>query len=177
MYQYLKTKPYLFPSVIGITHKQFHKLLPKFSIALRKAEQAKAYNKKRFRQPGGGRKAKYQTDAEKLLLIFFYYKAYPTFRLAEFFFQLDKRNIQLWVRFLENVLWDSLGYQLELPVVKAKHLYYVLDICPGLKEFLVDCTERNIQRPDKKLQEFYYSGKRKLHTKVDPIVNTRFRVE
>jgi hypothetical protein len=175
MYEYLKTHPYLFPSVIGISHKQFLCLLPKFRKALREAEHQKSYAKPRKRQPGAGRKANFREDESKLFWILFYYKVYPTFRLAQFLFRLDKHNLLNWVRFLEPVLWETLGYQLDLPVIKAKYLNTIIEICPALKEFIVDCTERSINRPkDNQIQKYYYSGKKKRHTvKNQVVVNPR----
>jgi hypothetical protein len=177
MYQYLAKHPELFPAVIGITHTQFKELLTKFSPHLRKAETNKAFSKVRLRTPGGGRKAKYTSDTAKLFLLLFYYKVYPTFRVAQVLFQLDKRNVQLWVRFLEPVVWKTLGYQLELPVVNARYLSDVIQICPALKEFIIDGTERPIRRPkDSNQQEHFYSGKKKFHTvKNQLIVSPRSR--
>lgn len=177
MYDYLARHRELFPAVIGITKRQFDLLLPKFSNALRKAETARVYSKHRIRQPGGGRKSTLKNDYQKLFFILFYYKAYPTFRLAQVFFQFDKRNIQLWVKFLELVLWQTLGYQLNLPLVKARYLDDIIEVCPVLKEFIIDGTERPVRRPknlDKQSQ--YYSGKKKLHTvKNQLIVSPRTR--
>lgn len=170
-YSYLNAHPDLFPSVIGISHSQFEILLGKFSTSLRKAEQQKAWSKERIRDVGGGRKSTLASDFEKLVFILFYYKVYPTFRLAQFIFGFDKRNIQLWVRFLENVLFEAIGYQLNLPVVKARTIHGVFEVCPDLKEILIDATERQIQRPkNKELNEFYYSGKKKIHTVKNQII-------
>src|SRR5437870_8943971 len=97
---YLLKHHELFQYVIGISYKQFQEVLPKFSAALRKAEHMKAWQKKRIREPGGGRKATLKTDEEKLFFILWYYKVYPTFRYAQCTIVLDKRNVQLWVWFL-----------------------------------------------------------------------------
>lgn len=70
----------------------------------RKAENIKAYSKKRLREVGGGRKATLKTGSDKLFFILFYYKTYPTFRFASFLYEPDKRNVQLWVRFLAPLL-------------------------------------------------------------------------
>lgn len=102
-----------------------------------------------------------------------YYKAYPTFRFASCIFEFDKRNIQLWVRFLAPVLFSALGYELTLK--KRLHRInsfekWILEY-PQLKEFLVDCTERLICRPkDNKVQEEYYSGKKKHHSVKNQII-------
>ncbi|HYT45028.1 MAG TPA: transposase family protein [Methylomirabilota bacterium] len=162
---YLLKHRELFQYVIGISYAQFVALLPKFSSALRKAENDKAWKKRRIREPGGGRKATLKTDAEKLFFILLYYKAYPTFRFAQVMFGFDKRNIQLWVRFLEQALFEAVGYELELPKRKIRNQQEWLEICPQLSDFLVDSTERAIQRPkDKEKQKQYYSGKKKHHT-------------
>lgn len=164
-YQYLNTHRDLFPAAVGISYTQFAVLLAKFTSSLRKAENTKAWSKPRIRIPGGGRKARLTSDTQKLFFILFYYKSYPTFRLAQTLFLFDKRNIQLWVRFLELVLWNTLGYQLELPIVKAKTLHGLFSVCPVLKGFITDATERLIRRPkDSVNQEFYYSGKKQRHT-------------
>lgn len=46
-----------------------------------------------------------------------------------------------------------------------------LEEYPELSEFIVDCTERSIQRPkDNKIQEDYYSGKKKHHSVKNQII-------
>jgi hypothetical protein len=163
-YLYLLKHKELFPAVIGITYQQFASLLPKFSCALRQAEHKKAYEKERQRVPGGGRKAKLATDRQKLFFILFYYKVYPTFRLAQILFELCWTKIYAWKEFLEPVLFKALGYQLKLPQVRVKTLSGLMTVCPVLKEFIVDGTERPIRRPKKpQNQTKYYSGKKKRH--------------
>jgi hypothetical protein len=167
MYKYLLKHTELFQSVVGINFSQFEDILPLFSKYLRHVEDKKAYSFKRVREVGGGRKATLKDDFEKLFFILLYYKTYPTFRFASVLFELDKRNIQLWKNFLAPVLFSALGYELTLK--KRFHRInsfekWILEY-PELKEFLVDATERSVQRPkDNKLQQFYYSGKKKYHT-------------
>lgn len=164
-YTYLLKNKLLFPYVVGITYSQFEQLLPKFSYALRIAEQKKAYEIIRVRDVGAGRKATLKTDRQKLFFIFFYYKIYPTFRFAQVLFEFAYSNIYLWKEFLEPVLEATLGYQLKLPQVKVRGITGLLEVCPALREFIADATERPIRRPkDKEKQEFFYSGKKKKHT-------------
>lgn len=171
IYQYLLKHRELFQYAIGIPYKQFVLLLPKFSPALRKLEEQEAWKKERIRQPGGGRKATLKSDEEKLFFILWYYKVYPTFRFAQIEFRFDKRNIQLWVRLLEQSLFASVGYELELPKRKIRNHGEWLEIAPELSDFLVDSTERSIQRPkDKEQQTKYYSGKKKQHTVKNQII-------
>ena len=164
--EYLLKHPELFQYVIGVSYNQFLDILPKFSKALRQTEAKKAYSKKRLRETGGGRKAKLSDDYQKLFFILFYYKTYPTFRFAQVIYGIDKRNIQLWVRFLAPVLFSTLGYELSLKVRKKISRWDLwLEEYPQLQEFIVDCTERQVQRPkDNKLQSEYYSGKKKHHS-------------
>lgn len=168
---YLTKHSDLFPSVIGITYAQFRSLLYRFSFALHSAEELRAYSKKRLRRPGGGRKPVLRTDAEKLFFILFYYKVYPTFRLAQAFFGLDKRNVLSWKVFLESVLQKTLERQLVLPRRRISSMHGLLEICPALSSCIVDATERQIRRPkDPKDQTHFYSGKRKRHTVKNQLV-------
>lgn len=163
--EYLLKHPELFQYVIGISYSQFLNLLPKFSLALGRAENIKAYSKKRLREVGGGRKSKLSDDYQKLFFILFYYKTYPTFRFAQILYNLYKRNIQLWVKFLAPVLFSTLGYELSLKVRKRISGFNLwLEEYPELSQFIVDCTERAIQRPkDNQIQQDYYSGKKRHH--------------
>lgn len=168
---YLSKHPELFPSVIGITYSQFRSLLYRFSFALRNAEQARMAGRKRTRAPGAGRKPLFRSDADKLFFILFYYKVYPTFRLAQAVFGLDKRNIFTWKTFLEPVLFTSLKRQLILPTRRVNTMHGLLEVCPGLSSCIVDATERPIRRPkDPTDQTHFYSGKKKRHTVKNQII-------
>jgi len=170
---HLRKHPESLQYLVGINYSQFRLLLPKFSLALRQRETS-WLKQSRLRAIGGGRKSTLKSDFEKLLFILFYYKVYPTFRFVAVLFDLDKRNCQIWVRRLELVLQQTVDYQLALPVRQVSHFRHWFEVCPQLKEFIVDCSERQIQRPNQVSQEFYYSGKKKHHTiKNQILVNPR----
>lgn len=170
-YLYIINHQHLFPYAIGITYQQFEKILPKFSSALRSAEHKKAYEKIRLRDIGGGRKPTLRTDRQKLFFILLYYKIYPTYRLAQVIYEFEYSNIFYWQKFLEKVLENTLGYELTLPTVKVSGLTMLFEVCPLLRNFIVDATERRIQRPkDNKTQALYYSGKKKCHTVKNQIL-------
>jgi len=170
-YQYLVSHSDLFPSVLGVSHSHFQGILKKFVPVLHQAQLKKALSHSRIREIGGGHPYKLKSDEEKLFFILFYYKVYPTFRLAQAIFGFDKRNIQLLKEFLEPVLFKAMGYKLDLPKVKSRYLGQVIEVCPQLKDFIVDATERKIRRPkDGGKQEFYYSGKKKQHTVKNQIL-------
>lgn len=158
--------PEIFPSVIGIPKKKFDELLPTFSGELRKAEKSKYIPEaKRQRCLGGGRKGRLSTDEEKLFFIFFYYKVYPTLRLAEYLFDMDHTNVLRWKEFLEGVLSSTLEQELVLPTKQIKCLSELITVYPALKDMIVDATERPVRRPtDKDTEKMYFSGKKKDHT-------------
>lgn len=167
---YLKKHPAALQYLVGIKYSQFQALLPKFSPVLRHYER-QWLKQPRLRLPGGGRKPTLKSDFEKLLFILFYYKTYPTFRFASALLDLDKRNVQIWVRRLEPVLFGALGYQLTLHTTRVRSLDHWLSVCPQLQEFIVDCSERLIRKPkDKADWQFYYSGKKKRHTVKNQIL-------
>lgn len=162
---YLIKKKDLFPSVLGISSYHFEKLLPKFTQTLRTKEYARIPEEKRQRKPGGGRKSNLGDDRGKLFFILFYYRHYPTLRLAQALFALEDSHVHYWIHFLTGVLWETLGYQLTLSKARVNSLHGLYQTCPDLKEFIVDGTEREIERPqDKQKQKDYYSGKKKQHT-------------
>jgi hypothetical protein len=168
---YIIKKKDLFPSVLGVSYYHFEKLLPKFSSALRLKEYARIPDDKRKRKPGAGRKSNLGDDTGKLFFILFYYRHYPTLRLAQALFSCEDSHIHYWIYFLTSVLWEALGYQLTLPKVRVNSIQGIYQTCPDLKEFIVDGTEREIERPkDKTKQKDYYSGKKKEHTVKNQVI-------
>lgn len=168
---YIIKKKDLFPTVIGISYYHFEKLLPKFSQALRIKQYSRIPDNKRRRRVGGGRKSNLGDDTGKLFFILFYYRHYPTLRFAQALFSLEDSHIHYWIHFLTSVLWEALGYQLNLPKARVNSLQGLYSTCPDLKEFIVDGTEREIERPkDKTKQKDYYSGKKKEHTVKNQII-------
>ena len=168
---YIIKKKDLFPTVLGMSYYHFEKLLPKFSQALRIKQYSRIPDDKRKRKSGGGRKSNLGDDTGKLFFILFYYRHYPTLRFAQALFSLEDSHIHYWIHFLTSVLWEALGYQLDLPKAKVSSLAGLYSTCPDLKEFIVDGTEREIERPkDKTKQKDYYSGKKKEHTVKNQII-------
>lgn len=166
MFNYIKIHTKLFPILIGITNTQFDKLFPLFTKELEKQSRERYMKENdRKRSPGGGRPSKLKTPEEKLFFILFYYRHYPTYRMAEILFELDHTNVQRWVQFLEGVLNKSLAYELKLPKTQIHCLNQLINVCPELKHVLVDATERPIRRPkDPETENNHYSGKKKCHT-------------
>ena len=100
-------------ALTGLGYAEFERLLPVFS-AVYEGERQKRYEQAvqagmRRRKPGGGRKSKLPTMADKLLFVLYYYKVYPTF--------------------------DQLGTQFDLVRSKAHARLY--ELSPLLHETLV----------------------------------------
>ncbi len=95
-------------ALTGLTQAQFAQLLPTFSEvyqAKRQADYEEAVQKgQRQRQPGGGRKSKLPTMADKLLFVLYYYKNYPTFDVLGTQFKLARSKAHTQVYLLSPLL-------------------------------------------------------------------------
>lgn len=62
---------------------------------------------------------------------------------------------------------------MQLPERRAVNLEALLPTCPSL-EFIIDGTERPVNRPkDQEEQKEYYSGKKKQHTVKNNLITER----
>jgi DDE superfamily endonuclease/Helix-turn-helix of DDE superfamily endonuclease len=171
----IATKPLVFQMLTGLSLQAFLDLLPAFHQATAhldyQAEQRRKQARKR--QRGGGRKPLLLSDADRLLFILFYFKVYPLQAVQAFFFSMSQAQACEWIHRLTPVLNHALGFEQQLPARKAADVTQVLRLCPGL-EFIIDGTERPIQRPkDKARQRDYYSGKKKRHTVKNVMIGDR----
>lgn len=174
-YTALVNKPRIFQNFTGLTPAAFTTLLPAFSLAYATALHVRDTQRAapRQRQPGAGRPATLTSPADKLLYILFYFKFYPTQELLGFLFGISQPQANVWIHALTPVLNAALGHQQQLPVRKATALTQVLEACPGL-EFIIDGTERPIQRPHHaERQKQYYSGKKKRHTVKNIVITEK----
>jgi hypothetical protein len=97
--------------------------------------------------------------------IVFYLKCYPTYDLAAFFFEVNRSQIQRWVKTLLPILQESLAWEVVLPQRKISSVEEFMQRFPGVKDVFIDGTERPGQRPKKaKSQRKHYSGKQHQHT-------------
>lgn len=171
----VRDKPTVLQQLTGLTPQAFRDLLPAFLEALafhdRLAEARRPTPRKR--EPGGGRKPTLHDPADRLLFILFYFRIYPVQRVQAFFFGMSQTQVCDWVHRLTPVLNMALGAEHHLPERRPARLVSVLRQCPGL-EFIIDGTERPIQRPkDKRRQREFYSGKKKRHTVKNVVIVDR----
>jgi hypothetical protein len=174
-FELIATKPVVFQMLTGLSLPAFLDLLPSFQRAIahsaHQAEQRRRHPRKRHK--GGGRKPLLCSDADRLLFILFYFKVYPLQAVQAFFFGMSQAQTCEWIHRLTPVLNQALGFEKQLPARKAADVTQVLRACPGL-EFIIDGTERPIQRPkDKARQKEYYSGKKKRHTVKNVTIGDR----
>lgn len=175
-YEKLKNKPRIFRSLTGLSLSEFEKLLPSFEQAWQEYIYREYINRDdRKRRYGGGRKAELKDSRDKLLFILLYFRQYPTQEVQGFLFSIGQAQANEWIHRLTGVLNQALGYEQQLPERNPRKLKEVLESCPEL-EFVIDGTERRINRPqDKKKRDQHYSGKKKGTTVKNNLITERRR--
>lgn len=173
-YAKLQNNPRIFRTLSGLSIREFETLLPKFEQAWQEYVAHEYINRKgRKRRYGGGRKAELMDPHEKLLFILFYFRHYPTQAVQGFIFGIGQAQANLWVHRLTTILNQALGYEQHLPERTPHKLEQVLAACPEL-EFVIDGTERRINRPkDKEKRDKHYSGKQKVTTVKNNVISER----
>lgn len=168
----------LMKSVTGMSTREFEQLSADFGKELEKDKQSR-YKKglkkgDRQRKPGGGRKGNLKTLEQKLFFVLFYFKCYPTFDLLGFLFDLNRSNSLRAIQRLTNILEKTLGRKMVLPKREIHGPEELFKLFPGLKDILIDGTERPIQRPkNRNKQKKNYSGKKKRHTRKNLIITDK----
>lgn len=172
-YQELKNKPKTLQSLTGLNPQEFVRLLDSFGQAWATHVEEMVQRATRQRAYGGGRKAELEHLEDKLLFILVYFRLYPTQEVQGFLFGIGQAQANEWVHRLTGVLNQALGYEKQLPEREPSKLEAVLTLCPSL-EFMIDGTERPINRPkDKDDRKTYYSGKKKAHTLKNNVITQR----
>ena len=172
-YEELQRKPRILQSLTGLNLKEFESLLVKFGTAWENFVAATFVREGRRRGYGAGRKPQLQKLDDKLLFILVYFRLYPTQVVQGFLFGMGQPQANEWVHRLTGVLNQALGSEKQLPEREPAKLVEVLKACPSL-EFMMDGTERPINRPQEKAdRKTYYSGKKKTHTVKNNIISER----
>jgi len=172
-YEQIKNKPRILSSLTGLTPAAFEQLAKSFDRAYQQelADRDDHREQPRQRQRGGGRTGTLASSEDKLLFILFYFKLYPIQELLGFFFGLSQAQANYWLHYLTPMLNQALGYEQQLPARKTREIEQVLAACPEL-EFIIDGTERPIQRPkERQRQQDNYSGKKKRHTVKNNVIS------
>lgn len=130
--------------------------------------------KKRQRAVGAGRKHRYDLR-DRLLMTLFWLKAYTTYELLGFFYDLNKTNIEDNLNLVLDTLVNMTSFNFEYPTADRKKLssaQEIMDAFPDVR-LIIDAKEQRVERPQSKKdkdgnvqdrQKPYYSGKKKAHT-------------
>lgn len=173
----LLKKPQVAKSLIGLSLAEFDQLYAEFEEAHAKQTQSRTTTRKkqkRLRAVGAGRKHKYELR-DRLLMTLFWLKAYTTYELLGFFYDLNKTNIEDNLILMLDTLAGMTTFTFERPQADRKKLSSVeevMDAFPDVR-LVIDAKEQRIERPKNKKdkdgnvqdrQKPYYSGKKKAHT-------------
>lgn len=156
----------------GLTLEQFQTLTNRLSPLWTQAEHVRLSQRQRQHAIGQGRKYKLATMADKLLCLLAFYRFYLTDELLGWLVGLDASTIcrlqQRLEPLLEQAADPTLGLSLRrrLPpgAKKIGTWEKLLEVCPEFAEVMTDATEQPRQRPPRRTQRRWYSGKKKRHT-------------
>ena len=109
-YHQVKEHPKLLLAMTGLTHTEFHQLLPHFHYAWdQHVQQHYVDRDNRQRQYGGGKSESTLVNMEdKLLFILYYVKVYPLQEILAFEFGMVQSTANEWIHILSEVLHSEL---------------------------------------------------------------------
>ena len=169
----------------GLTPDQFQQLTNRLTPLWEQAERTRLSTRKRRHAIGQGRKYKLALMADKLLCLLVFYRFALTDELLGGLVGLDASTVCRLQQRLEPLLEQAADPALRLSLRRrlppgAKKIgtwEKLLEVCPEFAEVVTDATEHPRQRPPKRTQRRWYSGKRKRHTvKTQITVNRRGRI-
>lgn len=177
-YRKLTQHPQAARSLIGMTIAEFGQLYAEFEIAhserLMVATKTKRGKTPRQRTAGAGPKHRYALR-ERLLMTLFWLRAYMTYEVLGFFYEMNKTNIEDNLKDMLATLDTMTCFSYDHPKGKQARLRSaaaVMDAFPDVR-LVIDAKEQRTQRPKSTKddqgkpqdnQNPYYSGKKKMHT-------------
>lgn len=177
-YEKLTQRPQAARSLIGMSLSEFDDLYAEFSIvhAERRINSITTKRGKRRRQRAVGAGAQHKhLLKDRLLMTLFWLRAYMTYEVLGFFYELDKTNIEDNLKDVLATLDEMTSFNYDHPKGKKSKLNSVsavMDAFPDVR-LVIDAKEQRIQRPKNTKdkdgntqdnQKPYYSGKKKSHT-------------
>jgi hypothetical protein len=147
---------------ISLTESEFEEVIPFFEKSFDSYFELYTFEGEiRERRACKRNDSVFKKPEDALFFILFYLKTYPIEEVLASTFLMNQPQVNLWKRLLQNILEDSLGRMKVLPSRDSKKLNELIKGM-GLKEVIIDATERQIQRPkDNEVQKEYYSGKKR----------------
>ena len=152
-------------ALTGLSQAQFARLLPVFSD-IYQATQQHMYETgvatgTRQRKPGGGSKGKLPTMVEKLQVVLYYYKTYPTFDVLGTQFAMARSKAHENLHKLSPMLYDTWVHLELMPYRELATPEELKAALQGGERLLIDATERAYHRSqDEAKQREHYSGKK-----------------
>jgi hypothetical protein len=181
----LATHPRKLYRMTGLTLEQFQTLTTRLTPLWEQAERTRLSQRPRRHAIGQGTPYKLATMADKLVCVLAFYRFALTDELLGWLVGLDASNVcrlqQRLEPLIEQATDPTLGLSLRrrLPpgTKKIGTVEELLKVCPEFAEIITDATEQPRQRPPRRSQRRWYSGKRKRHTiKTQITVNKAGRV-
>jgi hypothetical protein len=177
-YEKLYKRSQVANSLIGMSFSEFDNLYVEFERVYTQRRSVLGYTRhhrsQRQRAVGAGRKHTYELR-DRLLMTLFWLRAYMTYEVLGFFYDLNKTNIEDNLKDVLDTLETMTTFNFERPSaerIKLRSVQEVMDAFPDVR-LVIDAKEQHIERPtnkkdkDGKVQDRqrpYYSGKKKAHT-------------
>jgi hypothetical protein len=182
-YEKLSRRPKSAPSLIGMPLPAFDELYAEFEPIhrqrLKNAELTRRTKMPRQRAVGAGHQHQHDLR-DRLLMTLFWLRAYTTYEVLGFFYDLDKTNVEDNLKDILATLEMMTTFNFERPGperVKLRTPQAVMDAFPDVR-LVIDGKEQRVQRPkstkdgdgnSQDNQRPYYSGKKKTHTMKNQI--------
>ncbi|MGL4632000.1 MAG: transposase family protein [Leadbetterella sp.] len=162
-YEKARNNPRQFKSLTSLSIEKFDILLPTFESKWESfIEKYNLDGTLRFRKYVPKNEEQLPTVADKLFFLLYYKKVHPLQEALAFQFDLTVPMANKWIHILTPILNKSL--EKYIPKEKIQDIDFQID-----EEYIVDGTERPIQR-DTYDQEIFYSGKKKTHTMKNALI-------
>lgn len=168
----LAHRPRTLYRMTGLTTEQFSLLSHRLQPIWKEAERERLSRPDRKRAIGAGRLYTLSRMEDKLLALLMFYRFYLTDELMGWILGLDKSNFCRLRGKLQPLLEKAADPSLKIPLrlrippgaKKISTWEELLKVCPDFADVVTDATEQPRQRPPKRTQRRWYSGKKKRHT-------------
>lgn len=162
-YEKALNNPRQFKSLTSLSIEKFDILLPTFESKWESfIEKFNLDGTLRVRKYVPKNEEQLPTVADKLFFLLYYKKVHPLQEALAFQFDLEVGMANKWIHVLTPILNKSL--EKYIPKEKIQDIDFQID-----EEYIIDGTERPIQR-DTYEQETFYSGKKKTHTMKNALI-------
>jgi len=162
-YEKARKNPRQFKSLTSLSIEKFDILLPTFESKWETfIDKYNLDGTPRLRKYVPKNEKQLPSIGDKLFFLLFYKKTHCLQEVMAFQFELDVSMVNKWIHILTPILSKSL--EKYIPKAKIEDVDFQLD-----EEYIIDATERPIQR-DTYDQETFYSGKKKTHTLKNALI-------